>query len=195
MGVIILFVDSTVWAGKPIFNSVIDKLRASFMWEMKNDKAFTYVGISIKHKEDMLISIDQHTYAESLEIIPLNKDELSNPFRILNESDIISLRSAMQQLAWLANISQPDISFQVSSISSNIQQATVSGTKTANKIIKFIKDNKTHITFPPLHISSTKVIMYPDASFSNISDGCSQGGYLVFLADKNSTSCPISWKS
>ena len=96
----------------------------------------------------------------------------------------------MGQLNWLANISQPEISFQVSSVSSKIRNATISDIKTANKIINFIKDNKTHITFPSLHLPSTKVFMY-----SNVPDGCSQGGYLVFLADKNNTSCPISWKS
>ena len=37
--------------------------------------------------------------------------------------------------------------------------------------------------------------MYSDTSFNNISDGFSQGGYFVFLADKNNNSCPISWKS
>ena len=36
--------------------------------------------------------------------------------------------------------------------------------------------------------------MYADASL-NISSACSKGRYLVFLADKKSTSCPISWNS
>ena len=101
----------------------------------------------------------------------------------------------MGLLNWPANINQPEISFQVFTISSKIRDATISDIKAANKIIKFIKDNKTHITFPPLHVPSTKMVMYSDASFINISDGCSQGEYLVFLSDKNNTSCPISWKS
>ena len=34
-----------------------------------------------------------------------------------------------------------------------------------------------------------------DTNFNNISEGCSQGRHLVFLVDKNNTSCPISAKS
>ena len=89
-------------------------------------------------------------------------------------------------------MSRPKIGSQVSRINSKMQEATLSTIKVANKIIKFIKGNETHITIPPPHFSSTKVVMSSDADFINISNDCSQGGYLVFLADKNNTSCPIS---
>ena len=109
------------------------------------------------------------------------KEQLLDSHQRLNESDKSSFRNVMSQLNWLSNISRLEISIQVSSISSKIRNATISDIKAANKIIKFIKDNKTHIIFPPLNIPSTKLVVYSDVSF-NISDDCSQGGYLVFLA-------------
>ena len=105
MGVIILFVNSIISAGKPIFKSASNRFQSIVHVRAENDKAFTYLGINIKQKEDMLISIDQHTCAESLKNIPQNKDELSDPHQTLNESETSSLRSAMDQLNWLANIS------------------------------------------------------------------------------------------
>ena len=47
----------------------------------------------------------------------------------------------------------------------------------------------------PLHIPGTKVVMYSNASFNNTSDGRSQGGYLVFLADKKQHFMSHSWRS
>ena len=52
-----------------------------------------------------------------------------------------------------------------------------------------------HITFPSLHLKSTKIVMFSDTSFKNLSDGYSQGGYIVFITDKFKMSCPVSWKS
>ena len=46
--------------------------------------------------------------------------------------------------------------------------------------------------FPPLHV---QVAMYSGVSYNNIPDGCIQGRYLVFLAEKNNTWCPVTWKS
>ena len=63
-----------------------------------------------------------------------------------------------------------------------------------NQIIKFVKTNKSHITYPSLDLPSTKVIIYLDATFNNMPNGLSQGG-IHNHADKNQKYCPISWKS
>ena len=128
----------------------------------------------------MSIIIDQQSYADSINIIPLNNEQVSSPQRKLNENEKTLLRSAIGQLNWLANISRPEISFQVSNISSRISNATISDIKEANKIIKFVKENKSHITFPSLDLKSTKIVMFSNASYSNIPDGNSQGGHVYF---------------
>ena len=123
----------------------------------------------------MSITIDQQSYTDSVNIIHLNREQVSKPQL---------LRSAIRQLNWLPNISRPEISFQVSHISSKIVDANISGIKETNKIMKFVKEYKNHIIFPSLHLESTKIVMFSDASFNNLSDGYSQGGYIVFIADK-----------
>ena len=195
IGVIILFVDDIIWAGKPTFTSVIEKFKIIFRMGKETSEAFTYIGINIKQNDDMSITIDQENYTNSLNLISLTKEQILDPHRKLNEKETTSLRSAIGQLNWLANISRPEISYQVSTISAKIKTATISDIKETNKIIKFVKQNKSFITFPSLHLPSTKVVMYSDASFNNLSDGNSQGGYIIFLSDKYNNSSPIAWKS
>ena len=192
IGIIILFVDDIIWAGKPIFSSVNNKFKNLFHVGTENSEAFTYVGINIKQNKNMSIIIDQQSYTNSINTIPLNNEQVSSPQRKLNENEKTLLRSAIGQLNWLANISRPEISFQVSNISSKISNATISDIKEANKIIKFVKENKSHITFPSLDLKSTKIVMFSDASYNNIPDGNSQGGHVVFLTDKHKMSCPLS---
>ena len=50
------------------------------------------------------------------------------------------------------------------------------------------------IFFPKLDIASLRFVVYTDASFGNINNGCgSVGGQLVFLADKRSKVALIDW--
>lgn len=56
-------------------------------------------------------------------------------------------------------------------------------------IIKFVKENKKHITFSSLYLENAKIIMFSDASFNNLPDGYSQGGHIVFIVDKFNMSC------
>ena len=43
---------------------------------------------------------------------------------------------------------------------------------------------------PPIHLLS-----YCDASYGNLPDGSSQGGYIIFLADERGSVSPICWSS
>lgn len=98
MGPIIIWAGHNITSsGHNIFNSVIIKFKTIFVGP-ENDKAFTYIGINIKQKGYMSISIDQHTYAESLKSMPLNKEQLLDHHQRLNESEASSSRSAMDQL-------------------------------------------------------------------------------------------------
>ena len=195
IGVIVLFVDDFLWAGTPTFRNLIEKFKSIFRFGIESQEKFTYIGINLQQTSDNEIILDQFTYIDNLHVIPLNKEQINNPHRKVTDEERSCIRSAVGQLNWLANISCPEISFQVSMISSRIKDATVSDIKETNKLIKHVKENKNFIKFPSLHRPSTKVVMFADASFNNLSDGSSQGGYIVLLVDKDNRCCPISWKS
>ena len=86
----------------------------------------------------MSITIDPQSYTGSINITPLNREQVSKPQQKLTENKKSLLKSAMRQLNWLANISRPEISFQVSYISSKTVDPTISDIKETNKIIKFV---------------------------------------------------------
>ena len=51
------------------------------------------------------------------------------------------------------------------------------------------------ISFPKLGFKK-QLLVYADASFQNLADGGSQGGYIVFLTDPEMNMChPLSWSS
>ena len=49
--------------------------------------------------------------------------------------------------------------------------------------------------FSGLDLDSLYIRSYADASYTNLKKGGSQGGHIIFLADKESNCCPIEWKS
>ena len=46
-----------------------------------------------------------------------------------------------------------------------------------------------------MDINSVHLKVYTDASFNNLHDGNSQGGYVVLLCDKENQCMPIAWSS
>ena len=55
-----------------------------------------------------------------------------------------------------------------------------------NKPIKKGKKEKSQVVIPNLScLSELSIIEYSDASFANLDDGGSQGGYIIFIVGKN----------
>ena len=195
-GMVILHVDDIMWSGnEETLLPIINLLKESFQISGESEGAFTYIGIHNTQKPDGSIILDQSTYTSSIVPIPMTAERLKDPQQTLTKDETTSLRSALGQLNWLANMTRPDISYTVSRISGHIKNATVADIKEVNKLIKYVGDTPSSVLFPSLDIKSTQIIVYTDSSFNNLDDGGSQGGQIVFLKDKFGKSCPISWRS
>ena len=46
-----------------------------------------------------------------------------------------------------------------------------------------------------MNLESLQLLLYSDVNFNNLPEGASQGGYIVFLCNKFSSSAPIAWNS
>ena len=56
--------------------------------------------------------------------------------------------------------------------------------KQANKNIKKAKREKSQICIPNLgNLGKLSIVAYSDASFTNLENGDSQGGYIIFVVD------------
>ena len=113
---------------------------------------------------------------------------------LLNEEEKFALRSLLGQLNWLSTQCRPDISYDVSSLSSSFKNAAVKHIIKANKIVKRVKMNKVELFFPKLDLNELTVRCYADASYGKLEDGGSQGGMYIELASNNKTA-PVLWSS
>ena len=68
--------------------------------------------------------------------------------------------------------------------------------KQLNKNVRKAKREESQIYIPDLGNSEDLCIIgYSDASFGNLDDGGSQGGYIIFLVGKNGNYFPLHWQS
>ena len=76
------------------------------------------------------------------------------------------------------------------------KDACVEDIQKANKSIKKMKQNQVAIKFSKLqNTSGCRIVTFCDASFKNLPDEGSQGGFIIFLCDKDGTFSPIHWQS
>ena len=59
-------------------------------------------------------------------------------------------------------------------------------------MVKKAKKAKSQIDIPDLgKLVGLKIVAYSDASFSNLTDGDSQGGYILFWLETMTSICPL----
>ena len=190
-------VDDILWCGTNSFkHGMINRLQEVFVVGTSSSVAFKYVGIDIKQEWDTKsIVVSQDSYIDSLQYVNIHAPRLSDKNARLTDEEVHNLRGAVGQLNWLSCVSRPDISFDVSVLSSNIKDATVSDLIQVNKVIKKVKNDKSYITFSTLDLDSLNIVSFADASYNNLKNAGSQGGHVIFLVDKDNNCCPLEWKS
>ena len=195
IGTIGCFVDDLLWGGEPEFETVIDEIRKKFQIGKEFTEAFTYLGMNLKQNQDKSIIIDQDSYIASIEPIAISSQDSKEPSKLLSEHQKSLLRGLIGQLNWIAGITRPEIRFQVSEISTRITKSTIKEIKDINKVVQYVKTNRSFIKIPQIEEKSLHIKVYADASYGNLHDGGSQGGFIVLLCDDQNNSSPIAWNS
>ena len=199
VGVLTVHVDDFMFAGNQSFLvNVISKVRSEFAVKVEFHTNFTYLGLEINQQGDH-IALDQKKYIIELEYIPTVATDLSTRELTSDEKNI--LKAKLGQLLWVSNQSRPDISFKVCYLSTKVKDATVNDILECNKVIKILKSNN-DVSVKHLHLGSgghcseVEFIVFSDASFKNLFNGASQGGYIVFIKRRDSPNAtPLLWKS
>ena len=199
VGFVASHVDDVVWAGTQYFSdNVIDKVKSSFNISREHQEHFTYVGLKIEQDQDQ-INLHQKNYIDEIRSVQTDETLGSDPCREISEKEKKDLRSAIGQLNWISTQTRPDIAYDVCQASVSYKRATLKDIKHLNKVIRRAKDQEVVLTFDKkigTKMDDCSIICYADASFKNLSDGGSQGGFLIFLYNEN-TNCliPIQWQS
>ena len=192
-GLLCIHVDDFLWCGTERFRrSVIDRLKIAFSISKESSQVFRYLGIDLHQDQDVL-KLDQNSYVESIEPIAIPKYDDKNGQ--VNEKLKKNFKGLVGQLAWASSTSRPDASFSSCTLGTLQSSPTFRNISDANKALRDLKSNKFSIKFPPLDLNSVKISVFCDASYANLHDGSSQGGFIVFLNDQTDLCAPISWAS
>ena len=195
-GILACFVDDVVHGGTRLFEmSVIGRLHEHFKVGSSQRKSFSFLGISLHQNDDCSIVIDQNSFTSTLVPIPIPENKLTDKLSRINSAEEKQLRSLIGQLNWLAGISRPEISFDVSLMTSKIRNATIEDLIYCNKVLKQVQTNPTSIKFLPLAIDSLSLCVHFDSSWNNLPNGGSQGAYVILLKDKHRSISPLEWSS
>ena len=89
----------------------------------------------------------------------------SNKIGFLNDQEQKQYKSLTGKLLWAAEITRPDISFDVRELSTKNQNATYKDVRQANKTLERLKKEEVNIIFKPLgDYKDLKIKVYSDAS-------------------------------
>ena len=195
IGIITVFVDDLIYGGTDFFhNFVIKNLKITFSFGPDNDSIFKYIGIYVEQTNDAIF-IDQNNYTECMQYINIPYEKkVNNKQELLLGKKNTEYRSKLGQLNWLSIISRLDVSMSTRYATALATHATIKDAIFVNKIIKQAKSTQYKIKFPSFDLNTLKLVTYTDASYNNLPDGGSQGGYIVFLSD-GINSAPIRWHS
>ena len=91
----------------------------------KEDKLeFKYLGLNVT-STNSTITLDQYQYIQNLHKTDIDTDQKKELTSPLNKAEKDQLSAKIGQLLWISNQTRPDISFDVSTLSSNFNNATV----------------------------------------------------------------------
>ena len=192
-GVVSTHVDDFCWAGSKCFEKqVIDSIRKIFKVKSEDKHMFKYLGLHLSQEEDK-IHVKQDQFVQSVELIKIERKCI--PSDVMIEAEVTKCRSALGKLNWLATQTRPDLSYQVSELTSALRSRQVSTIHDINKAIRKAKKESSQLVIPRLSdLSKCKLVTYSDASFANVDGTKSQGGYITFLTDGRG-SFPLAWQS
>ena len=195
-GIICVYVDDFLWMGTQVFKEkVIDVLQGEFCIGSTASSTFKYIGLKVGSVAKG-ITVGQYSYAGLLTPLKLGCRRSAAKSSELSDAEKKEFRAMIGQLSWIATQTRPDIAFDVCELSGHCRNATVADSVRLNKIISRVIGDYFCLLFEKLSSVEDCIIeCFSDASFGNLSDGGSQGGFVIFLKDKKKRRCPIYWQS
>ena len=140
-GVIFAHVDDFLWAGTPEFKQIIDSICNRFEVSHTASKSFKYVGANMQQNSDGSITLDQLDYIEKTEPIVMERNRQTLKDAPCTVSEANEYCKLVGKLNWIATQTRPDISFDVSRLSSSMKSPIVNDILKVNKVLQKVKSN------------------------------------------------------
>ena len=116
----------------------------------------------------------------------------------MDEDGQDDFRGIVGKIGWLGSLSRPDLAYDHVMLSSKLGKANWGDMKTAIKVIKKLKMEKSEMSFPELGSPEDWSIEgYGDAGYKSLPDKVSScGGHVILLCNKiRGVSCVVNWRS
>ena len=178
-GIIACHVDDLIFGGTTGFHAtVVSKIRTVFIVGSEENTNLKYLGLKICQLPNM-ITLAAKDYATSIQKVDLlqtqNDDE---KMRILKQF--------AGQINWLVNQVRPDIAFDSCNISNCISSDLDKAVKISNKIVRKVHYQDVTLCFhKDFDVMDCKIVTFCDASFKNLANHGSQGGFISFIVDNH----------
>ena len=188
VGIICLHVDDLLGAGdgsSPTYQKIIHALKDTFTFrEWHDGESLSYCGADIQRDANG-IKLHHTKYLQKIKPVTVSKGVGHEAE--LSSREISNLRGLMGSLQWPAVQSSPHLQASTSMLSGEATKGLVGTAVEANRLLKFAKENSdVGLCFAPLGpLEQLRMITAFDASFCSRSDGSSQGGYFVMLANNS----------
>ena len=174
--------DDFFGGGTDLFEKeIMNPLRSIYEIRTEHVNSFKYLGLNIKQNRSAIM-IDQVAYIRNISPIHIGKERLSQKQDSVSNEELKSLRILIGQLNWVATQTRPDLLFGCCELMSFTKNAKVEDLIKANKLLKQAHEKDVVLKFTKLtEIQDFKFIAFHDASYANLSNGGSQGGYIIFF--------------
>ena len=173
---------------------VIQKVREEFKTSKEEKETFKYLGLNIRSFKNE-IQIHQDEYIKEVRPVDITRERKLELGNSLSSKETRQLRGIAGQLNWVSSQTRPDIAYSACETSVAVKNPTVRDLVQANKHVKKLHAESVCLRITKICLSSARIVCYTDASFANLRDGASQGGYIIFLVGKDGKYSPLTWKS
>ena len=119
----------------------------------------------------------------------------------LTEENKSKLKQLIGKLRWVSNQSIPDVGYKELELSMAVGAPAVKEWKTANKVLRELKDTDVKIKYFMLREDKWYISVFTDASVGKLPDGVSSAmGILIFMSNgcrphQKRDCCILSWRS
>ena len=133
---------------------------------------------------------------EAKSLKEINLSDTDKDHKGFSPEQMTILRQFSGQINWLTTQGRPDIAFESCFLANSFKTGDQNIFRFANKLIRKIHNQDIKLNFPcEFDLKSCTVVTYTDASFANLPNAGSQGGFVSLLVDQNGLYCPVAWQS
>ena len=147
-----------------------------------------FCGSEVQQSEDLeVISVSLQEYVNKIKPLTLEKARKTMVEDMCTEKEHRQLRALVGAMSWPVTQCVPQAAATISLLQAHINKPAVKDMLEANKCLRFLKEAvKTYVFKIRRHgeLQDLRLGVYCDAAWSVRPDGSSQGGMMMFIADR-----------